>query len=164
MVFFIGRTLLGLRLVTIETSTGKAVGDNFFLEKNDPQGGPQGIEFSPDGKEFAMLWRVGKKDLFGQVMVFDATNGKRLATHDIADMTGLDTSYHGGLDCIQWVPDGSGWLLFGALMVDRKTGKELGRLDAKKFGYRRFVGPNQVTLFKGGTDQNLALESLKINR
>ncbi len=162
IVFQIGRTLLGNRLVTIEIATGKAVGDFIVVDKNEAQGGSQGIVFSPDGKEFAMLWRVGKKDFWGKVMVFDATNGKRLATHDLADMTGIETDFHGGLDSIQWIPDGSGWLIYGVLLIDRKTGKELGRLDAKKFAYRRFVGPQQVTMFKGGPDPSVSIETIKV--
>lgn len=162
IVFQIARTLLGYRLVTIEINTGKAVGDIFLLETNEAQGGSQGIVYSPDGKEFAMLWRVGKKELWGKVMVFDAANGKRLATHDLVDMAGVETDFQGGLDSIQWIPDGSGWLIFGTLLVDRKTGKELGRLDAKKFGYRRFVGPEQVTMFKGGPDPSVSIETIKV--
>ena len=150
--------------MTFDLTSGKLAGDVLLQPKSDPFGGTTGIVFSPDGTEIAVLWRLlGKKDQFGKVMVFDSATGKRVATHELNDLTSLESGAHGGLDCIQWVSDGSGWLLYGTLLVDRKTGKELGRIGGeKKFGQRRFIGPELLTSFKGGLDPSLSLESVRI--
>jgi hypothetical protein len=78
-------------------------------------------------------------------------------------MTGVDLNTHGGAECIQWVPDGSGWLLYGMVLVDRQTGKELGRVsgDKKLAHLHRFVGPEYLTAFKGGLDANVMLEPVR---
>ncbi|MBO0699587.1 MAG: hypothetical protein J2P46_14420 [Zavarzinella sp.] len=154
--------MIGQRLVITEIATGKVVGDISFVGKDEPFGGSAGVEFSPDGKELAVLWHsLGKKKGgYGKVLVFDAATGKKLASHDLADVSGVDTGSKGGLEAIQWVPDGSGWLLFGSLLIDRQTGKELGRAggDKKLAHLRRFVGPGHLTALKGGLDSAMSLE------
>lgn len=162
IVFRLAKTQLGQRLVVTEIATGKVVGDISFVGKDEPFGGSAGVEFSPDGKELAVLWHYlgKKKGGYGKVLVFDAATGKKLASHDLADVSGVDTGSKGGLEAIQWVPDGSGWLLFGSLLIDRQTGKELGRVggDKKLAHLRRFVGPGHLTAFKGGLDSAMSLE------
>jgi WD40 repeat protein len=166
IVFRVAKTGLGNRLIMIELATGKVVGDREFLGKKEPFGGSGAIEFSPDGKEIAILWEYlgPKQDLFGKVLVFDATNGQTVATHDLVSMSGIDTGSRSGLAALQWAPDGSGWLLFGTLLLDRKTGKEIGRVGGDKkspTNLRRFVGPGQVSSFKGGLDPSVTLEPVR---
>jgi hypothetical protein len=50
--------------------------------------------------------------------------------------------------------------------MDRQTGKDLGRLggDKKLAHLRRFVGPGQVTTFKGGLDPTVSLEPIPAAR
>jgi hypothetical protein len=169
IVFRVAKGGLGNRLIMIELDTGKVVGDREFLGKKEPFGGSSAIVFSPDGKEIAMLWQYlgGKQAMFGKVLVFDATNGKTVATHDLASMSGIETGSRSGLAAIQWAPDGSGWLLYGALLLDRKTGKEVGRVGGDKkspTNLRRFVGPDRVSNFKGGLDAQVTLEPVRAVR
>jgi hypothetical protein len=165
IVFRTTKTGIGQRLIITEIATGKVVGDVTCVGKEEPFGGSGGIVFSPDGKEIAILWVYlgGKKEKFGKVLVFDAATGKKLASHDIPEMKGADTNTKGGAECIQWVPDGSGWLLYGMVLVDRKTRKELAHLggDKKLAHLHRFVGPEYLTAFKGGLDANVSLEPVK---
>src|SRR5262249_27765516 len=106
------------------------------------------------------------KDAYGKVLVFDAANGKKLAAHDLVDVSGVDTGSKGGSESIQWVPDGSGWLLFGSLLLDRQTGKEVGRVggDKKLAHLRRFAGPGHRTTLKGGLDATMTLEPVPAAR
>jgi hypothetical protein len=168
IVFQIGRTLLGHRLIIIELATGKVACDISLVGKDEVGGMSAGLVFSPDGKELAMLWHfVGrKKEGFGKVVVFDAATGKMLATHELADLAGVDLGTRGGLDAIQWVPDGSGWLLYGLVLMDRQTGKESGRLggDKKLAHMRRFVDAGHVTTLKGGGDASVSLEAVKMGQ
>ena len=166
IVFRVLKAQFGNRLIIVELATGKVVGDREFLGKNEPFGGSSGIVFSPDGKEIAMLWQYlgPKQKLFGKVLVFDAANGKTVAAYDLVDMSGIETGSRNGLEAIQWTPDGSGWLLFGTLLLDRKTGKELSRIAGDKKSptkLRRFVGPDQVSSFKGGLDPSVTLEPVR---
>ncbi len=169
IVFRITKGGIGQRMVITEIATGKVVGDITCVGKDEPFAGSGGVVFSPDGKELAMLWQYlggKKKDKFGKVLVFDAATGKKLASHDIQEMTGVDLNTHGGAECIQWIPDGSGWLLYGMVLIDRQTGKELGRIggDKKAAHLHRFVGPEHLTTFKGGLDPNVSLEAVKGGR
>ena len=170
LVFQEARTVIGQRLVIFDLTTGKVAGDVMLQPKSEPFGQAAGIVFSPDGKEFAMLWRLGKRpDLWGQVLVFDAATGTRLATHKLGyEMKNFDSLWsEGGPDCIQWVPDGSGWLICGHLVVDRKTGAVTGRIGAEPKWHgemppRRFVGPGLVTTtVTSGLDTGLTLEPVR---
>lgn len=166
LVFQEAKTIIGYRLVAFDLSNGQVAGDVMFQPRSEGFGQAAGIVFSPDGKEFAMLWRLGKRpDHWGQVIVFDATTGKRIAAHSLGYVTGsIDSLWsEGGMDCIQWIPDGSGWLIFGHLMMDRKTGEIVGRVgnEPKWSGDmppRRFIGPSLVsTTFTSGLDTGLTL-------
>jgi hypothetical protein len=167
IVFRVAKTLLGNRLIMVEMDTGKVVGDREFLAKKEPFGGSAAIVFSPNGKEFAVLWQhLGRNpSLFGKILVFDVTNGQIVVTHDLVNMSGVETGSRSGLAAIQWMPNGSGWLLYGTVLVDRKTGKEIGRIgggDKKSpTNLRRFVGPDQVSSFKGGPDPFVTLEPVR---
>jgi hypothetical protein len=169
IVFQIGRTLLGHRLIILELATGKVACDITLVAKDEVGGMSFGLAFSPDGKELVMLWNyIGrKKQGFGKLVVFDAATGKTLASHELADLTGVDLgSPRDGNQAIQWVPDGSGWLLYGLVLMDRQTGKELGRLggDKKLAHLRRFVDAGHVTTLKGGGDASVTLEAVKVRQ
>jgi hypothetical protein len=166
IVFQIGQTLLGRRLIILELATGKVACDLLLVGKDEVGGMAFGLAFSPDGKELAMLWNyVGrKKQGFGKVVVFDAATGKTLASHELAELTGVDMgSPRDDFQALQWVPDGSGWLLYGLVLMDRQTGKELGRLGGDKTlaRLRRFVDAGHVTTIKGGPDASVTLEAVK---
>jgi hypothetical protein len=165
------RGSLGSRLVAFDTTTGKVVGDVIFQPTKDPFGQSVGIAFSPDGTKFAVLWRLGKKpDRWGQVLVFDAATGERLATHNLGYVIkDIDSLWYdlGGPDCIQWTPDGSAVLLFGHLVVNGQSGEVTSRLGPEPHGkndvqHRRFVGPEYATTtFRRGLDVGLTLIPLK---
>jgi WD40 repeat protein len=166
LVFHEAKGVIGQRLVIFDLTTGKVAGDVMFQPRSDPYGQSVGIVFSPDGREFAMLWRMDRKpDLWGKVLVFDATTGKRVAEHNLGYvLPNIDASAaYGGTSGILWTPDGSGWLLFGHLLVDRRTGAITGRLGPEPksaSGPRRFLGPNLVTgsVKLGPLDMGLTLE------
>jgi len=169
LVFQQVQTVIGYRLVIFDLTTGKVAGDVIFQPKSEPHGQAAGITFSPDGKEFAILWHLGKKpDLWAKILVFDATTGKRLTTHSLGyEMKNIDSLwFEGGPRCIQWLPNGSGWLICGHLLVDRQTGAVTGRVGAEPktsgdIPPRRFVGPGLVTtLIRNGIDTGLTLESV----
>jgi hypothetical protein len=164
VVFQEAQTVIGYRLVAFDFSTGKVAGDVLLQPKTEPFGQAAGISFSPDGREFAVLWRLGRKpDLWGKVLVFDAATGKRVAEHKLGYLTqNIDSLWSdGGPGCLQWVPDGSGWLLFGHLLIDRQSGAVTGRVGDEpnwtgEMPPRRFIGRDYVTtVVKVGLDNVL---------
>lgn len=164
ILFYIGAMQ---RLVIFDLGTGKVAGDIEWKATNDGFAPTGGLAFSPDGKEFAVLSRIGKKDVWAKIFVFDATTGRKLAAHDLNDLLPYDGAFfgNGGLDNIQWLPDGSGWLIFGSLVIDRKSGKQISQVGSeKKSASRRFVGVDRVTGFKGGLDPAMTLEVVKYDR
>jgi hypothetical protein len=96
-----------------------------------------------------------------------SATGKILASHELAELTGVDMgSPRDDFQALQCVPDGSGWLLYGLILMDRQTGKELGRLGGDKTlaRLRRFVDAGHVTTIKGGGDASVTLGAVKAGR
>jgi hypothetical protein len=100
-----------------------------------------------------MLWVLNKKpDRFGRLLCWDVGAGKKLHDFQIGYELPFITSlwFVGGTRCLQWVPDGSGWLLFGHLLVDAQSGAVTGRIPPEpKFSggmiNRRFLSSDLVT-------------------
>ena len=100
------------------------------------------MAFSPDGKELAVLWgQRTAMDQWGRLRVFDVATGKKVADHALGmvmkNMSALGMAGVTGRS-LTWLPRGSGWLIHGYLMVDRKTGEVTGKLGTEP------LLPNQV--------------------
>ncbi|OWK38682.1 GIDE domain-containing protein [Fimbriiglobus ruber] len=167
LTFWDAKTIRGHRLVVFDLTTGKVVGDVMLQPRSEPHGSSTGMAFSPDGKELAILWRISRKTTsWGKILVYNATTGTRTAELPVGQLVkNMDSVYsNGGAQTIQYTPDGSGWLIFGHLVVNRKTGEVARRIgpEPKWQGEvlpRRFVGPNYLTtLVKSGIDTGLTLE------
>ena len=98
----------------------------FDLEEGEQVGVSQmpmnfhSMTFSPDGTEMAVAYRVQR---FEELAIYDQ-KGQRIfsATVEQGITPWKDTSE------IQWLPDGSGWLLNSMYLLDRQTGSILWRL------------------------------------
>lgn len=141
------------RLLAWDLATGKEAGEAEFQGPLEPWGQACGMAFSSDGKQLAMIWRLGQKDLFGQMVVFDVAKGRTIARVPL-DYTmksiGLTMQISRNQPSLQWTPGGDAWLLLGHLLVDSKTGAAIGRIgrepnntwDVKP---RVFLGLNSLT-------------------
>jgi hypothetical protein len=145
--------LYSYRLLAWDLTTGQEAGEAEFQGGHEPWGQACGMAFSPDGKQLALVWRLGRKDLFGHVVVFDVAQGRTIATVPL-DYTmksiGLTMQISRGRASLQWTPGGDAWLLLGHLLVDSKTGASIGRIGREpkntwEVQPRGFLGPNFLT-------------------
>jgi hypothetical protein len=163
-------TLSGYQLLAWDLTTGEHVGEVDFQPKAEAWGQAAGMAFSPDGKELAVLWRLGKMpDLWGRVRVFDVATGKKVADHALGyAMKNMDVTLGmggGGGRAFLWLPDSSGWLVQGHVIVDRKTGAVTGKLGIEPRLHndvqpRRVLGSFVTAVTGGGFDRQLILEPL----
>jgi WD40 repeat protein len=112
------------------------------------------LAFAPDGKELACL-----TEAFGsssRLLSWKMTDGTPTIDHkfvkDVHTLVKNAFGYRG--DIMEWVPDGSGWLLYGQLWVDYKSGAPVYTIDypAGEFQYfpRRLIGKDHVVQSGGG--------------
>jgi predicted Zn finger-like uncharacterized protein len=159
----------GYHLVAWDLTTGKSAGEFAFQGKKDPWGQAAGIAFSPDGEKVAMLWRLSNKPKsWGRLLCWEVKTGRKLVEHNIGyDLNGIDSLwFKGGTTCIQWMPDSSGWLLFGHALVDYETGATVGKVGKEPawdgaIVDRRFVDRDHLTSVEGGAfNKKLVLVTL----
>jgi hypothetical protein len=118
------------RLLAWDLSTGQPAGEAEFQGKDEPWGQACAVVFSPDAKRLAIVWRLGQKDIWGRVFVFDVVQGQRVASFPL-DYTmksiGLGLNL-GDRPALQWTAGGDSWLILGHLLMDAKTGAVAGRI------------------------------------
>lgn len=156
------------KLLAWDLTTGKSAGETEFQGKNEPWGQASGMVFSPNGKELAVVWRLGKKDLWGKVMVFDVAAGKKVAAIPLDyTMKHIGLALNAGENrSLQWNPAGDGWLILGHLLMDRKSGEVKGRVGTEpgatwEVQSRRFMGPEYLTaLVRVNMGRQLAFEAV----
>jgi WD40 repeat protein len=149
-----------------DLATGQLAGRMEFQAPDEPWGQAGGLAFSPDGQELAMLWRLNKPDCWGRLMVFDVTTGKKVLDHKLDKLIPQIESlwHHGGTKSLQWIPDRSGWLLFGHLLIDRAQGTVLGKIPPEPDTIspldRRFLDRDHVTGIEGRFKPNFVILTL----
>jgi WD40 repeat protein len=159
----------GFHILFWDLRTGERVGDLEFQGKGDPWGQASGLAFTPDGEKMALLWRLaqGQERSF-RLFCFDVKTGAKLREAKIANESqrGEYPWLKGGPSSVQWVPDGSGLLLFGHLLVDYESGAVVSKVGPEpksdlELVERRFLDRDHVTTLEGTTfKKNLAVLTL----
>jgi hypothetical protein len=148
-----------------DLKTGKLAGQLDVQTMKEGFGICGGITFSPDGKEAALLWQQGGGGKLARIQRFDIEKGVKKGMHLLGvEVRSSDPGFMaGGMKTLQFLPDGSGWLLSGHQVIDRETGKVVHTVG-KAFGLigntpdRRFVDGLHVTMVeikKGGKKLSL---------
>jgi hypothetical protein len=148
------------------TCEGRLVG-RLSLPGEHPM--PEGLAFSPDGKELACLLQ----DLGGpaRLISWKMATGKPAVQHSLAkdpkDLAPNAFAYTG--EVVQWAPDGSGWLLYGAVWIDHCSGELLSQVPNDPEDLRglprRLFGKDQLVLARpSGADHQLTVLSLPLVR
>jgi hypothetical protein len=158
----------GYHIMCWDLDTGKLVGTLEVQKKDETWGRPVALAFSPDGTELAFLWwRKGAPEQWGQLLCWDVKTGKKVLEHNIGhNPKQIDSLWsHGGPRTLQWLPDNSGWLLFNHLLLDRKSGAVVWKLDpepryAGEMMDRRFLDPDHITTIAGKFEKKLTIERL----
>jgi hypothetical protein len=108
--------LTDAELRVVELEKGKLVGSQAA------KGLCNGMAFSPDGTELAGLF-FGAPG--GRLIVWDLAKGEVVVEHALPSGPTFKTPGWGdaGARSIDWLPDGSAWLLAGHALVNRKDGR-----------------------------------------
>jgi predicted Zn finger-like uncharacterized protein len=140
---------------------GQVVGTLEISEPSDPKGETAGLAFSPDGKSVALLWKMTEKG-WGRVLCWDLDAHKRVGNHPLEQAPpGADT---GGRYALQFLPDSSGVLLFGHLIIDRAKGTATGKVGpapaSAADAERVVVDQRRVSRLMGGARSTLQFLNL----
>jgi WD40 repeat protein len=151
------------KLWVYEVATGRKVG-----EAEIPKNGPfdlgdsgKGLAFSNDGTLVAGLF-----DSFGlHVVCWDAGTGQLVAQYKYDDKSGIKAPVGFGGRALDWLSDNSGWLLYGAVVVDRQSGQKVFTIPSDTPGAdkgpRRVVGDN-VVMITVGEPQSRTVRAYKL--
>jgi hypothetical protein len=127
--------LIGKQLGTIDLTTGEPAG---AITLNEPPQSCEGTMFSPDGAELAM---VVSQSSGQHLYIFDIATGRVL----------LDKDYRGRLQHffydgpqIDWLPDKSGLVYAGHLLLERKTGEEVWVFPTTDANPRRLISAGDI--------------------
>jgi WD40 repeat protein len=106
------------RALVYDLTSGQLAGEAVLEEKNFF--GFNGLGFSQDGTKLSAFYA---KKSTSHIAVWDMNTGKLLGTShlpkDLDFLSGMGTSYDGS--AMEWLPDGTGWFIFGNLLVDAKA-------------------------------------------
>lgn len=114
----------------------------------------KGLAFSADGAELACF--VESLNQTSRLVSWKMTGGEVAVDHQfvkrVSDLVGNTFGYKG--NNLEWVPDGSGWLLFGQAWIDYQSGAPVYKIPADPKDFRRWprrlIGKDHVVL--GGGD------------
>lgn len=120
-----GKYLVSLSpyLAVYELSSGELVGARPFPKADDRERWTSmGAAFSPDGKELAALFDVGRE--CGKLVVWNLADGAITAQHTVTDtpFRNIPSFWRYTGDPIEWFAESQGWLLGGHMAVDRASG------------------------------------------
>ena len=121
--------LVGKRLVIHELRSGDCVGTAAVEDGMMPEEMQEGsLFFSPDGSEIVALLRGGGG--IDRLLTWNAATGESSGVWFVG-RSDWETE-HGGIDllayegpAVEWLPDGSGWLLDGHVVVPREESAEV---------------------------------------
>ena len=132
-----------------DMASGRKAGETTVPRNGNFDLNCKGLAFSPDGAELAGLF-----DSFGlHLLCWDVATGRLTHQFKYDDNSGIKMPL--GFDGIafDWLTDRSGWLLFGAVVIEHQSGRKTFTIpsdttDAKK-GPRKVVGKNLVLITVG---------------
>ncbi|QEH37264.1 hypothetical protein OJF2_58510 [Aquisphaera giovannonii] len=141
-------------LLVYDLESGRKAGEaKVPKQKNFFELGCKGLAFSPDGSELA-----GVFDSFGtHLLCWDVATG-RLTQHFLYDdKSNVKAALGSEVGAIQWLADRAGWLVFGSVVIDHRSGQRIFTIpsdtpNADKHE-RRIVGKN-IVMITFGDGQN----------
>ncbi len=138
-----GRTLAVAtvdKVLVYDVKSGDLVG-----ERTAP-GSCAGLAFAPDGSALAGLFAAGSTT---RVVAWDVANGGVTARHDVSGVRQAPRGARGR--ALQWLPDGSGWIVHGQTVLDRAAGAVLTSLppDEGRPAIRFAVGADHFAVLAG---------------
>jgi len=124
-----------------------------WLKTDEDLREPTSLAFSSDGRELAAWYSSFRKQV---MLVWDLTSGKQVVAHHFEENPRVEAPTYKGR-ALQWLTDGSGWLFYGAAIMDRESGQVVWRDEAPAVGSRLLprsvVDQGHMLVFRGG-DEN----------
>ncbi len=156
------------KLSIYDLSTGASAGESVAPRKPGALGGSAPtLAFSPDGLELAALFDHPAP----QVVVWDLAKGAVVKNHELArnlrQLVPPSTTYQH--NSLEWLPDRSGWLLYGFFLVDAVSGAPVWTVPATlesgfTAGPRRLLSTKHLAMATGkGKDRQVQIVSLPRN-
>ena len=140
-----------------DLTTGEPAGDLATT------GDCQGLAFSVDGKAVAGLFGAGVGA--SRLQVWDAATGKPTST--LVFTKGADNAFFYQGRPLEWLPDGSGWVLHGQLLVDAQSGVVYWNVPAEALDgnpRRVFAGGRVAHVKKDGQKLSVVLEAMPADK
>jgi WD40 repeat protein len=162
--------IVGRKLVVHDIESGECVGtarlpDGLVLDSCRCAG----LFFSPDGKEIVALLS-SQSDQPDRLLGWDAESGELSQDWFVAreaweqEHDGVDLLAYEGR-AVEWLPDGSGWLLYGHMVLAREAPAEtLGFPPSGDMSPRRLVNANTLVVRTSLTEDVAALTLLDRGR
>jgi WD40 repeat protein len=156
------------KLLVYDLTRGSKTGESLVPHKPGTfVSGPKAMAFSPDGAELAVLFDIPVP----QLLVWDMATGEVSKNHELPkDMKSLVpasmTYIHNNLE---WVPDRSGWLLYGFFLVDAVSGVPVWTVPSKlEIGFpgpRQLLSPKHLAMTTGnGNNRQIQILELPRNQ
>jgi hypothetical protein len=127
--------VLGQQLGVIDLTTGEPAGSALLPENPSSC---DGALFSPDGAELALMLYTS---LEHRLVCFDFATGQLTLDHDYAGRMPR-ISYNGPR--LDWLPDKSGLVYAGHVLLERSTGEEVWIFPETDHNPRRFIRDGEV--------------------
>jgi WD40 repeat protein len=142
-------------LAIYDLKTGKLAARPRFPEAST--WGVEAMQFSPDGQELAVL-----DDLGLHLTVWDGNVNVVFETQSAKGQRGWerDIAYQG--PPIQWLPDGSGWLLYGRYLLDRSSQRVVWKLQSGTHHRFRFLDHDHLAAVRGSFGGSNKLVSIAV--
>jgi WD40 repeat protein len=131
LVLAASNIITGHYMLAWDLTAGKPAGMFEFQDKKAEGGQIAALCLSPDGTKLALFWIASNgAGSVPHIRCWDAQTGKPLVDHPLPKLNrgpaALWTA--SGLRNLQWLPDGSGWLVFSHFVIDYESGAVVGRL------------------------------------
>jgi hypothetical protein len=132
-----------------DIESGRKVGEAPVPKNGAFDLGCKALAFSPDGAELAGLF-----DSFGtHLLCWDVATGRLTHQFKYDDKSGIKTPLGFEGIALNWLPDRSGWLLFGSVVIDHRSGQKTFTIPSDTPGAdkgpRKIVGKNLVLITVG---------------
>jgi hypothetical protein len=127
--------LIGKQLGAIDLTTGEPAG---AITLNEPPQSCEGTMFSPDGAELAVVVSQGSGH---HLYIFDIASGRVLLDKDYRGR--LQHFFYNGPQ-IDWLPDKSGLVYSGHLLLERNTGEEVWVFPTTDSNPRRLISAGDI--------------------
>jgi hypothetical protein len=136
--------VMGQQLGVLDLATGQPAGN---VQLPVLPSACEGAAFSPDGAELALLVSAGAGH---RLLIVDFTSGRIDVNHDYRG--NLQFYFYDG-PLLDWLPDKSGLVYRGHILLERTTGEEVWYFPTTDSNPRRFIRDNEILVLM--RDRNL---------